>query len=67
MNEDKLVITILEDGTVKVETDKIGSANHLSADAFLKLLATLTGGSTKAESKQNHGHTHVHTRNEEKQ
>jgi hypothetical protein len=41
---DSMQITILEDGTIKVETDKISQANHMTAEAFLRNVATAAGG-----------------------
>lgn len=43
---DRLTIEILEDGTIRTTTDAVGSANHANAEAFLRYLAELAGGST---------------------
>ena len=48
---DEMKITILEDGTIKVETDKISQANHMTADAFMRNLATATGGTQVRKHK----------------
>jgi hypothetical protein len=57
MTTDTLKITILEDGTIKVETDQISQANHRSADEVVKLLGTLMGGEITID--QHHpGHSH---------
>jgi len=36
MSKDIISITILPDGTIKTETDRISAAAHQSADNFLK-------------------------------
>lgn len=66
MQEDSLAIEILEDGTIKISTDQISPANHLSADQFLKLLAELAGGET-TRAKNRHAHTHHHEHEHVKQ
>ena len=59
MQSDELKITILDDGTIKVETDQVGQANHMSADKFLAEMARLAGGQTETVRKSA-GHTHTH-------
>lgn len=54
---DVLRITILGDGTIRTETDKISGPNHQSAEAFLSTVTTFTGG---AASRQRKGHHHHH-------
>ena len=66
MQDDTLVIEILADGTIKVSTDSISPANHLSADQFLKFLSELAGGETTA-TKNRHTHTHHHEHEHVKQ
>ena len=61
MQEDAILIEILDDGTIKVSTDQISPANHLSADNFLKFLSELAGGEvTKAKNRHAHAHHHEH-------
>lgn len=55
---DTMRITILEDGTIRTETDKISAAAHQSAEGFLKGITSLTGG--EASRKAKHGHQHTH-------
>ena len=50
---DSMQITILEDGTIKCETDKISQANHMTAEAFMRNMASACGG--KQERKHKHG------------
>ena len=58
---DSIEIEILEDGRVKVTTDKIGVGNHRNADELLKLIETLMAGKVESiKRKQGHGHVHVH-------
>lgn len=52
---DTIVITVLKDGTIKVETSAIGAANHASAEAFLREAAKLAGGEVTIETKHLHG------------
>lgn len=49
---DQMNITILEDGTIKVETDKISGANHLNAESFLREMSKLAGGQVTTRRKQ---------------
>ena len=64
--EDKIEIEILDDGTIRLETDTISPANHLSADQFLKEIERLTGGTT-TKTKNRHGHVHHHYEHSAKQ
>jgi len=66
---DKLKIEILADGTIKSTSDEVSPENHSSAEAFLKFLASLTGGETSRKMRgdapthhhHEHGqHTHTH-------
>ncbi len=59
MSSDEIKITILADGTIKVETDGVGQANHLSADKLLATMARLAGGTTETIRKPQ-AHTHAH-------
>ncbi len=63
---DKMEIKILDTGTVRVSTDKISAANHVSAEAFLHCIQTAIGGKVTVRQKpgtvaHSHGgimHTH---------
>lgn len=57
---DTMRITILEDGTIRTETDRISAPAHQSAEAFLTGVAKLTGGETTRRSKHGHQHHHHH-------
>ena len=46
-------ITILDDGTIRVETDAISQANHMTAEAFMRNIAK-AGGAPQTK-KHNHG------------
>lgn len=59
MNTDKLDIEILEDGTLRIQTDKISGPNHMSADQLLAEINKLVGGPVQTQ-KRPHVHTHVH-------
>ncbi len=54
---DEMKITILPDGTVKIETDAISGANHMTAERALQWIAAELGGAT-TRTKRAHGHTH---------
>jgi hypothetical protein len=58
---DTMKITILDDGKIKVETDAISQANHMTAEAFMRNMAQACGG--KQERKQKHGVHHHHNHN----
>jgi hypothetical protein len=57
---DKILITILEDGTIKTETDRISAANHQSAATFLAEMARLAGGSTEVVRRDTSRRHHQH-------
>lgn len=63
---DQIKATILPDGTIKLETDRISGPNHISAERLVTEIYTLAGGLTKRTRKANatshtHGtHTHTH-------
>jgi len=43
---DSIEVEVLADGSVKVTTDQIGTANHRNADDLLRLVDQLMGGTT---------------------
>jgi len=49
---DTMQITILEDGTIKVETDKISMVNHQTAEAFMRNVALAAGGQQTRQHKR---------------
>ena len=63
MEIDKLVIEILQDGTIKTTTDDIGAVNHDNAEQFLRAMARLAGGETtrrrRTDAKPSHAHSHT--------
>jgi len=56
MNKDEMRITVLEDGSLKIEVDRISAPNHLSAESFLHDTIKLCGGPHKQTRKQGHAH-----------
>lgn len=60
---DNITFEILPDGTIKTTTDKVSMPNHANAEAFLREVARLAGGTV--ERKRRHGHTHSHTHEHE--
>lgn len=58
---DKVKITILEDGTIKTETDAVSLPNHSNCEAFLREMAKLAGGTIERKAKHGHAtHSHDH-------
>lgn len=49
---DTMNITILPDGTIKVETDKISRANHMTAEAFMRNMSTACSGTQERKHKR---------------
>lgn len=60
MNQDKITVDILPDGSVKVTTDPISAPNHMAAERLLQMIAEGAGGQT-TRTKRTHGHHHGHT------
>lgn len=57
--EDEIEIEILEDGTIKISTDKISDANHVNAEQFIRAIAEELGADVTTTRKRT-GHTHHH-------
>lgn len=60
---DTMKITILEDGTIKIETDKVSMPNHAGAEALIREMVNAAGGESKRERKVGsvmHSHDGVH-------
>lgn len=49
---DLMNVTILTDGTIRIETDAISQANHMTAEAFLRNIATAAGDKQDRKHKQ---------------
>lgn len=60
--DDKIDITILPDGSMKIETDKISAANHGGAEVLVQQLIKAMGGKVRRERK-GHSHHHDHKHN----
>ncbi|NKE70206.1 hypothetical protein [Candidatus Manganitrophus noduliformans] len=58
MADDILEIEILEDGTIKTVSGKIGVSNHKAADEFFRFIAQHSGG--KIEALRRRGEVHIH-------
>lgn len=58
MKNDEIRVTVLEDGTIKLDTDRISMPNHIGAEAFVREVARLAGGTTTKKAKHKHGHGH---------
>jgi hypothetical protein len=61
MNQDKIVCTVLDDGTVRAEVSgAVSSVNHAGADKMLKMLKSLMGGEHVVEKQKQEHSQHVH-------
>ena len=49
---DTMNVTILPDGSLKIETDRISQANHMTAEAFMRNVASAAGGKQQRKHKQ---------------
>jgi len=59
--KNKILCTILESGTVKVETDEIASADHRIAEAALQWIKEQLGGESERVNRvHHHEHNHEH-------
>ena len=65
MSNDSFAVEILEDGTIKLTTDKVGAANHANAEEFFKYVARMTGGESKRVRRADAPVAHTHTRGTE--
>jgi len=52
MMTDTMNIEILENGLIKVTTDRISQANHMTAEAFLRNVQQAAGGTVERKHKQ---------------
>jgi len=57
-------VEILEDGTIKAVSNKVGDTVHLKAENFLRHVGELAGGETTRQRRKE-GMTHTHTHNHE--
>lgn len=60
---DTINLEILEDGTVRISTDKISAGNHRQADEVLAAIDALLAGAVETKHKHGHTHNHTHTHN----
>jgi hypothetical protein len=62
MSQDVIKGEVLPDGRIKSVTDPISGENHQAAEAFFKMLASLSGGEEHRQSRggaeQHHHHHH---------
>lgn len=61
---DKMKISILDDGTIKMDTDRVSMPNHSNAEGFVAAIRRLAGGKFFSRLKHAfahaHGHEHTH-------
>jgi hypothetical protein len=55
---DNIQIEILEDGSLKIITDKVSNPNHAGAESLIRELTTGMGGEA---TRVRRGHVHEHT------
>jgi hypothetical protein len=55
---DKLIVTVLDNGNLKIETDKVSNANHTNAEGFIREMVRMMGGKQSVKNKVVHGHVH---------
>ena len=68
LGKGEIDITILADGTCRIETGNMAGVKHQAADQFIKELERLMGGDVKIErTKSSHLHAHDHTHGHEHQ
>lgn len=59
----KIIVDVLEDGTVRSVTGDLSGPQHQAADGFMQYLAQLLGGSVDEQrlaQGHEHGHDHSH-------
>lgn len=56
----QMSVTILDDGTVRMETGDMGGVTHKAADDFLKEVQRLLGGAVEVKSTKGQAHHHHH-------
>jgi hypothetical protein len=57
----EMQLTILEDGTISIQTGNMAGEHHASADEFIKLVHQLAGGGREMKStREHHRHHHHH-------
>lgn len=59
-NKDEMIIDILDDGTIRIETSPISGPIHASAEKFLADVQQATGGEQTRRRKGHHHHHHHH-------
>lgn len=64
MSKAPMRITVLPDGSVKIETDKIAPAAHVRAERFLAEVNKLLGGET-TRARRGHAHHDHHDHDHE--
>ena len=69
---DEMRIEVLDEGTIKIETDAVSGPNHMNAEGFIREVFNLAGGKGRRTLRPNadlrhalhththDGHTHTH-------
>lgn len=55
---DIMTVEVLQDGSLKISTDKISMPNHTNAEGLIRELVTGMGGKSHRVRKGMHTHTH---------
>lgn len=61
---DNIKINVLEDGTIRSETDPVSGANHSNAEEFLNQMSKLAGGESNRVKRGGHHNMGTHTHDE---
>ena len=57
MNADIITVEILDDGSIKIETDRISGPNHVGAESLLREISKAAGGTTTRRRRVHVGQT----------
>ena len=61
MNDKGLILVeILPDGRIKIDTGDLSGPSHRAADEFLQTIERVCGGSVERKKKPRHVHHHAH-------
>ena len=55
---DVIRVKILDEGSLKIETDKVSGANHTNAEGLLREMTKAMGGDIERVRKGSGNHTH---------
>ena len=56
----EMTLTILDDGTISIQTGNLAGEHHASADEFIRMVHELAGGARETKGTKEHHHEHHH-------